>query len=116
MLKAAFLPVLLFPLMLIGTQNEWALAMTVVVMIALTFWMDAEKGEWRVLLLGVVVGVAVEIVEVLLFPAYRWLPGSLFSMPIWLPLLWGYAFMVVRRAGVMAMASKPHTPNKTTKK
>ena len=93
------LPIIIFPICLLITQNELAIAIVLIFMTAITFWISYEKNEYRVFLLGLILGLVMEIGGDAIYKMQYWDNGSLFGIPIWLPFLWAYGFIIIRRIG-----------------
>jgi len=79
--------------------NDFILLGIYIIIIAVAFFLRYEKNEWIIFLFGLIamtiseygfISTGVEI----------FLRNSLFGlMPVWLPLLWAYGFVAIRRAG-----------------
>jgi len=93
------LPLIIFPVVLIITQNEIAISAGLILMTAITFWMSYEKEEYKVFLLGLILGLIMEVGGDAIYKMQYWETGSLFGIPLWLPLLWAYGFIIIRRIG-----------------
>lgn len=58
-----------------------------------------ERGEIYIYLTGVVVGLIIEVGLGQVARTQFFTNASLFGVPLWLPLAWGYGFVVMRRIG-----------------
>jgi hypothetical protein len=58
-----------------------------------------ERGERYLFALGVVLALIIEVGLGLIARSQHWTNASLFGIPFWLPLIWGYAFVAIRRVG-----------------
>jgi len=81
------------------TQNELYVTLWVIILIVLTFYIKYYKNEWKVFLFGTITGFLFEIGGDLIYKAQYWENASLLGIPVWLPLMWGYGFIFIRRIG-----------------
>ena len=93
------IPLLVGMIALLFTHNEWIISGIVVLVIIATFWLEYHKNEIWWLLIGIGVGVILEIGGDLIWKLQYWSEGSIMGLPLWLFLWWGYAFVLIRRAG-----------------
>jgi hypothetical protein len=56
-------------------------------------------GEGILFLLGVAMAVVIEVGLGLIARSQVWSDASFLGIPYWLPLIWGYGFVVMRRVG-----------------
>jgi hypothetical protein len=92
LLPIAFM-VMLVPLI----KNDQALLWTYVVIIWVLFSLKHERGEIRLLLIGAVVMFLFELLFIST-GVETFERNSLFGMmPIWLPVLWGFGFVQMKR-------------------
>lgn len=56
-------------------------------------------GEGVLYTLGLVTGLVIEVGLGLIARSQHWEFASLFGVPYWLPLIWGYGFVAMRRIG-----------------
>ncbi len=59
----------------------------------------ASPGERVLFGIGVVMALIIELGLGLIARSQHWSHASLFGIPYWLPLIWGYGFVVMRRIG-----------------
>jgi TctA family transporter len=81
------------------TQREVYVTIGILFLIGLSFAIKYYKKEWKVLLLGMILGFLFEMAGNFVYKAQYWNNASLFGIPIWLPLMWGYGFIFIRRIG-----------------
>ncbi len=88
--------------------SELAFTAIAVVAIILTVALHYNEGELGLFLLGVLLGMFIEIglVGVAGERQQIWLDASFFGIPYWLPLAWGLAFVVLPRIGMYVRESK----------
>jgi hypothetical protein len=67
--------------------------------IIITFSIKHYHREWILLIAGVVIGTLFEIGGDLLYKMQQWSSGSFFGIPYWLPLLFGFGFVLIYRIG-----------------
>lgn len=56
-------------------------------------------GELHLFVFGLLMALVIELGLGLVARSQHWDHASLFGIPYWLPLMWGYAFVVMRRVG-----------------
>ena len=93
-----FLPFLIMIILSFIFNTELGILLIGIVLIAYTFLHDYEKGEIYLFLFGIIIGLVLEMTGNLAL-GQRWGESSFFSIPLWLPLFWGYGFVVIRRMG-----------------
>ena len=80
-------------------RNEIIISFAIIILLLLSFKIRYYKKEGLLFLTGAVTGFTLEIVSDLIYKLQYWQEGSLFGIPIWLPILWGYGFIFIRRIG-----------------
>lgn len=56
-------------------------------------------GEIHLFAFGILMSLIIELGLGLIARSQNWSHASLFGIPFWLPLMWGYGFVVMRRIG-----------------
>ena len=89
------------PVLILGLfRSEWVTSLAILIFMAINFiWYEYEQNEWKVFLFGVIIGIVAEVGGDLIYKLQYWEQGSFFGIPFWLPLLWGYGFVFIRRLG-----------------
>ena len=64
-----------------------------------------ERGELHLFALGVFLALVIELGLGLVARSQHWEHASLLGIPYWLPLIWGYGFVVIRRVGNLVVRS-----------
>jgi membrane-bound metal-dependent hydrolase YbcI (DUF457 family) len=100
------LPLLLAFLSISIVRTELGITIVVVLLLALSFWFRYYKGEWKVLIIGILAGIFLEVGGDMLYQLQYWAQGSLMGIPIWLPIFWGYVFVFTRRIGNIIVKKK----------
>lgn len=77
---------------------ELPLTILAVVLCALLL-LRRVPGEAHLFALGLVLALVIELGLGLVARTQHWDHASLFGIPFWLPLMWGYGFVVMRRVG-----------------
>lgn len=80
-------------------NNEILASVLLLCFIAAAFWKRHEKGEWKLFVLGIIMGLVLELGTTYIFKLQYWAEGSIFHTPIWLYLIWGIGFVYIRRIG-----------------
>jgi hypothetical protein len=100
------IPALLFPWVFLFTQNEFIVAGWVVILTVFLFSLRYERKEWILFLIGLIAGIIAEVGGDMIAKMQYWNNGSLLGIPLWLPLLWAFGFIVIRRIGNMIVEKK----------
>ena len=87
-------------------KSESLLASGFILIIAANLIIKYHKGEFALLLAGMIIGLVMELIGDLLFKVQYWAHGSLFGLPFWLPLMWGFGFIAIRRLGNVIVKDK----------
>ena len=58
-----------------------------------------NEGEWKLFVLGLLLGFFVEVLSGLIYRMQYWKNASLLGVPYWLPIFWGYGFIFIHRIG-----------------
>lgn len=80
-------------------KNEIITTIGILLVILITFKIDYHKKEFYWLLIGIITGTICELGGDYFFKLQFWADGAFFGIPLWLPLLWGYMFVIIRRIG-----------------
>lgn len=93
--------VLIIPVLILGIFKGEVGTAIAVIAVVLLYWyfIDYKVGEWKIFLLGVIVGFIAEVGGDTIYQMQYWVQGSLFGIPLWLPLFWGLGFVMMRRIG-----------------
>ncbi len=78
--------------------DEKLVTVAAIIFSALLF-IRRERGEGAIYLIGVVMGLIIEVGLGQVARTQFFTNASLFGVPLWLPLAWGYGFVVIRRVG-----------------
>lgn len=103
LLKFAFLesiPVIIGKILLVlFWKNNILLTFLYLLIILMAFKIKYEKREIFIFLLGAIVGLAIEISSV--FVGFeRFSQPLILGIPLWMPLTWGYGFVVIKRVSI----------------
>ena len=84
-----------------GSMSEFVLTAFIVAISILTAFLKLHKRETLLFFLGVAFGSFIEIG--LRYFGYQqvWTDASLYGVPYWLPLVWGFGFVVITRLGMV---------------
>lgn len=83
-----------------GKKTELALTIYILIVLMLTFLLNYHSNELLLFLIGVIVGIFVEIGLRFFGSQQSWKNASLFGVPYWLPLAWGIGFIIITRLGI----------------
>lgn len=82
------------------TKNEILITIGIIILILITFKIKHYPGEWKLVLTGIILGFLFETIGDTIYKLQYWESATLLGLfPIWLPLLWGYGFIFIRRIG-----------------
>lgn len=94
---AAF--IIFFVIEAFGAIGEWALTLLLCLTIALMFKVRYHPREGVLFAIGTLIGVIIEIGLRKFGYQQIWADPTLAGVPIWLPLSWGFGFVVFTRIG-----------------
>ena len=100
------LPLLLAFLSISVVRSEFGITIVVLILLAVSFYFKYYKGEWKILVIGIIAGIILEVGGDMLYQLQYWAEGSLMGIPIWLPIFWGYVFVFTRRIGNIIVKKK----------
>ncbi|GEM_PF-1366336 len=84
----------------VAGMSEFTLTIIALVFCALIFKVKSHRNEYKVFLLGLIVGSFIEIILGLISRKQFWDDASLFGIPTWLPVAWAIGFVVITRVGM----------------
>ena len=87
-------------------RNEFFISLLMVILLGISFKIEYHKNEWKLLLIGIVAGLVLEVGGDLVYKLQYWQTGVLMGIPLWVPLLWGYVFLFARRIGNIIVSNK----------
>ncbi len=90
---------------LVLIRNEIIFTFAIIILLLINFKADYHKNEWGLFLIGCIFGLIIEVVLGGIYRLQYWQQGSLFGVPIWLPIVWGYGFVIIRRIGNLIVKS-----------
>jgi len=92
------IPVLVMIGLIPLVQNDYSLTLAYVLVIAVAFLIRKEKTDFGIFVFGFFAMIASEYIFVST-GVETFVRNSLFGlMPLWLPFLWGYAFVAIKRS------------------
>ena len=97
---------LAFIILTITKGNEFIFAGSIIIILLINFKIKYQKGELKLFFIGLIIGFFIEVVLGLIYRMQYWQDSTLFGVPIWLPLVWGYAFVFIRRIGDSIIKNK----------
>lgn len=68
-------------------------------LLSIAILVRAERGEFYLFGLGVLLGLTIEVGLGQVARLQHWDHASLFGVPFWLPIIWGFGFVAMRRIG-----------------
>lgn len=92
------LPILIMMCLIPFISNDISLTFLYIVIILISFFIYREKNEITIFIFGFLVMIAAETLFVST-GVETFVRNSLFGiMPLWLPFVWGYSFVAMKRA------------------
>jgi general stress protein CsbA len=91
-------PFLLIFLVQVLFHSQWVVLVITLAAIFYTMRKPFPR-EWLLLLIGFILGLAVEIGLGLINRQQMWSETFIGGVPVWLPFIWAYGFVVIRRIG-----------------
>lgn len=76
--------------------NDYLLLLVYIVIIIVSLKMHYEKNEYRLLIAGIIFMFLAELFFIST-KVETFTSQTLINMPIWLPVLWGYGFIIIKR-------------------
>jgi len=88
------------PLSMLGSlKSELLITATYILILATLFFIRYKKEELKLLILGIICGIIVEGWGKILF-LFSWQKfNSILPVPLYIPLAWGFGFIIMRRIG-----------------
>ena len=79
-------------------KNEYLLSLLYIAVILISFKIKYVKNEYKIFIAGFILMIIFEFIFIST-GVETFIRNSLFGMPLWLPFLWGYGFVAIRRVG-----------------
>jgi hypothetical protein len=92
---------MLFFVTLAMFESEIISSIILLLFIIITFTIKHNHREWLLVLIGIILGIVFEVGGDLIYKLQYWNSGMLFGLPLWLPLLWGFGFLIIHRVGAI---------------
>lgn len=85
----------------IGVLREKYLTVFLILVAIITFLIRYHHNEWLLFVVGLSLGIVIEIG--LRYFGYQqvWKDASFFGVPYWLPIIWGFGFVIITRLGIL---------------
>ena len=90
------IPILVMILLVRVIKNDYYLLIIYALLILTLLKINYEKNEYKLLISGIIFMFVMEYIFILT-GIETFTSQTLINMPIWLPLLWGYGFIVINR-------------------
>ena len=88
-----------FIILTITKGDELIFTGAIILILLINFKIKYCKNEWILFFLGLLIGFFIEVILGLIYRMQYWENPTLLGVPMWLPLVWGYAFVFIRRIG-----------------
>ena len=83
---------------------ELPITVLAIVFSALLLW-NRQRGEGVLFVTGLLIGLVIEVGLGFVARTQHWDYASFFGVPFWLPIMWGYGFVAMRRIGNIIVES-----------
>lgn len=94
------IPILLMLSLIPLVKNDYLLTLFYIIIVLIAFKVNYIKNEWAVFFGGFILMIIFECIFILT-SVETFIRSSLLTiMPLWLPFLWGYGFVAIRRATI----------------
>ena len=80
-------------------KSERLLTVTLIGFCVVIFLLHFQNGEFLLFLIGLVLGLSIEVGLGLIARSQHWANASFFGVPYWLPIIWGIGFVLIHRVG-----------------
>ena len=98
--------ILFFVILVLTGGNELILTLTIILILLINFKIKYYKGEWTLFLIGLIFGFLIEVGLGFVYRLQLWRDTTFFGVPVWLPIVWGYGFVIIRRIGNLIVNKK----------
>lgn len=98
--------IIFFIFQVFAKPSEVILTITIIVITLVTFRIHKNKREEWLFLLGFLLGMVIEVALGFQDRLQHWENASLGGVPYWLPLVWGYGFVMITRIGILVRGIK----------
>lgn len=82
-------------------HNNMLLTALFLLITAVVLYIGWSPGDLFVFAYGTVLGFAIEFFEVNIAKFHSFSNPDFFGMPLWMPIVWGYGFVLMKRIGVI---------------
>lgn len=80
--------------------SQWVTLVVILLSFIYSYTFDEyEKREWLLAVVGFALGLIIEVGMGIYARQQYWSETFFLGVPIWLPFIWGYAFIIMRRVG-----------------
>ncbi len=86
--------------------NQWFVLLAIAIAVTYMFSRSYKKGEIQLFVFGTILGFIIEVVMGLVTRHQFWNETFLFGVPVWLPFIWGYGFVIIHRVGEILLGSR----------
>ena len=82
-------------------RNNMLLAVLYLCAVGVVLWVHTDPGDYHVLVLGLLIGLLVEIIGTSVSGYQSFVNPDFLGIPVWLPIAWAYGLMAMKRIGVI---------------
>ena len=80
-------------------MKEKSLTLFVLILMIITAFVSYHHNEVILFFVGLLFGIFIEVGLRMLGYQQKWKDASFFGVPYWLPLMWGFGFVIITRLG-----------------
>ena len=89
-----------------GKMSELAITVFIVLAMTGTWIVKYHNREWILSLVGLGFGILIEVGFRVFGYQQVWVNASFFGVPCWLPIVWGFGFVIITRLGIFILKIK----------
>lgn len=82
-------------------ENSILLTFIYLALIGILLFIKYKPGDLFSLCYGAVLGFAIEVFETNITRIHTFAHADFLGMPMWMPIVWGYGFMLMKRIGII---------------
>ena len=84
--------------------GEKILTLFIILVAVVTALISYHHNEWLLFIVGLLFGIIIEVGLRQLGYQQVWKKAHFFGVPYWLPLIWGFGFVIITRLGLFILA------------
>ena len=86
-----------------GKLSEKVLTLFIALAAVITWLISYHHNEWLLFVIGLLFGIFIEVGLRYFGYQQKWKDASFFGVPYWLPIIWGFGFIIITRLGIFVL-------------